>query len=211
MKKSLIFLFITFHFIYSLNEPKNMEFDVEYDFDNITNNEFSFNYEDAMNPLIMKINPKDNIPYDIYCKYPGFSCAINWSTLEYHVFYSDVGHYNGSYYIKIKKGKGTLMIHPMNNKIKIDFTQQCYGIPNKLYFNAYDGSLKYLVTNLREKITVSFSSENLNNNPFKVCHRAECITNVSKYKFEKGEEYTIEVNTKKSILDSFSICNISQK
>ena len=47
-----------------------MEFDVEFDFDNITNNEFSFNYEDAMNPLIMKMTPKDNISYDIYCKFP---------------------------------------------------------------------------------------------------------------------------------------------
>ena len=101
------------------------------------------------------------------------------------------------------------MLHPMNNKIKIDFTQQCYGIPKRLYFDGYDGSLKYLVTNLREKITVNFSSENVNSNPFKVCHGTECVTDVSKYKFEKGEEYTIEVKTQKFILDSFSICNNS--
>ena len=209
MKKSLILFFITFHFIYSLNEPKNVEFDVEFDFDNITNNEFSFNYEDAMNPLIMKMTPKDNISYYIYCKFPGFSAGINWSTLEYFAFDSAYGHYNGSYYIKINKGKGTLMLHPMNNKIKIDFTQQCYGIQKKIYINGYDGSLKYLVTNLRKKITVTFSSENLNNNPFKVCHGTECVTDVSKYKFEKGKEYTIEVKTQKFILDSFSICKSS--
>ena len=101
------------------------------------------------------------------------------------------------------------MLHPMNNKIKIDFTQQCYGIQKKIYINGYDGSLKYLVTNLRKKITVTFSSENLNNNPFKVCHGTECVTDVSKYKFEKGKEYTIEVKTQKFILDSFSICKSS--
>ena len=209
MKKSLILFFITFHFIYSLNEPKNVEFDVEFDFDNITNNEFSFNYYDAQNPLIMKMTPKDNIPYYIYCEYPGYTAGMNWRTLEYFVFDSDYGRYKGSYYIKIKEGKGTLMLHPMNNKIKIDFTQQCYGIPKRLYFDGYDGSLKYLVTNLREKITVNFSSENVNSNPFKVCHGTECVTDVSKYKFEKGEEYTIEVKTQKFILDSFSICNNS--
>ena len=184
-----------------------MEFDVELDFDNITNNEFSFNYYDAKNPLIMKMTPKDNISYDIYCQFPGYSAGINWRTLEYFVFDSDYGRYKGSYYIKIKEGKGTLMLHPMNNKIKIDITQQCYGIPKRLYFDGYDCSLKYLVTNLREKITVNFSSENVNNNPFKVCHGTECVTDISKYIFEKEEEYTIAVQIQKSFLDKFSICN----
>jgi hypothetical protein len=102
MKKSLILFFITFHFIYSLNEPKNVEFDVEFDFDNKTYNEFSFIYDDAKNPLIMKMTPKDNISYDIYCEYPGYSAGINWRTLEYFVFNAARGQYNGSYYIKIK-------------------------------------------------------------------------------------------------------------
>ena len=162
-----------------------------------------------MNPLIMKMTPKNNIQYDIYCNYPGFSAGISLNILNYYAFYSPYGLCNGSYYININKGKGTLMIHPMNNKIKIDFTQKCYGIPNRLQFNEYDVSLKYLVTNLRENITVDFSSENLNSNPFKVCHGTDCVTYVSKYEFEKGEEYTIEVKTQQFILDSFSICNNS--
>ena len=209
MKKSLILFFITFQFIYSLNELKNVEFDVELDFDNITNKEFSFNYGDAKNPLIMKLTPKDNIRCYIICKDPGYTTMFFRSSLDYFVFNGLFRQYNGSYNIKIEEGKGTLMLHPMNSKIKIDFTQQCYGIPKRLYFDGYDGSLKYLVTNLREKITVNFSSENVNSNPFKVCHGTECVTDVSKYKFEKGEEYTIEVKTQKFILDSFSICNNS--
>ena len=128
-----------------------MEFDVEFDFDNITNNEFSFNYDDAKNPLIMKMTPKDNIPYDIYCKYPGYTAGINWSTLEYCVFTASPGHYNGSYYIKIKEGKGTLMLHPMNNKIKIDFTQQCYGIQKRLYFDRYDGFIEIFSCKFKRK------------------------------------------------------------
>ena len=48
-------------------------------------------------------------------------------------------------------------------------------------------SLKYLVANLRESITVNFNSKNPNSNPFKVCHETECVTDVSKYQFQKGE------------------------
>ena len=52
----------------------------------------------------------------------------------------------GFYSLKINTGKGTFMIHPMNTTIKIDFTQQCYGITQKIYISGeYKGPLKYLV------------------------------------------------------------------
>ena len=218
MKISIILLFITFDCIYSLNEPKNVEFDVETVFDNITNNEFLFYYDyNTINPLIMKIIPKDKIPYDIYCEYPGFSAGINWNIIHYFAFIPTTKYSSRSYYIKIKEGKGTFIIHPINNTIKIDFSQQCYGIPENLYLWDYNGSMHYLVSNLKETITATFSYSNIYNkiNPLKICHGIECVTGISKYKFEKGEEYTIEVKIKESCynskcnnyFESFSICN----
>ena len=155
----------------------------------------------------MKMIPKDNIQCYIYCSYPGYTTRLRRSSLDYFVFNALFRHYNGSYNIKIEEGKGTLMLHPMNSKIKIDFTQQCYGIPQRLHFDLYYGSLKYLVTNLRENINANFYSENLDSNPFKVCHGTECVTDVSKYIFQKGEVYAIEVELQKFILYNFSICN----
>ena len=61
--------------------------------------------------------------------------------------------------------------------------------------------------------TVKFTYKDSENNPFKVCHGIECVTDVKEYTFEKGKEYIIEVNTQYktskrnvSFLPPFSIC-----
>ena len=110
-----------------------------------------------------------------------------------------------------------MLLHPINNTINLDFTQKCYGIEEMLHFNKYKGSIKYLVSNLKENKTAYFTYNYREYNPFKVCHGIECVTNLTKYKFKKGEEYTIEVKFEQHcheseedcnyILDSFSICN----
>ena len=108
----------------------------------------------------------------------------------------------------------------MNTTIKIDFTQQCYGITQKIYISGeYKGPLKYLVSNLKENKLVNFTYGNTNYNPFKVCHGIECVTGLSEYKFEKGEEYTIEAQFEESciesiclnFLDPFSFCSQDSK
>ena len=52
------------------------------------------------------------------------------------------------------------MIHPLNTTIKIDFTQQCYGIKQDLYMGEYNGSLIYFVSNLNEDKIVNFTYGN---------------------------------------------------
>ena len=158
MKISILLLLITFDCIYSLNVPKNIEFDVETVFDDENNNEFSFYYDNNIVPLILKITPK-NGSFNIYCKYPGYSGTIIWGGEYYKILTPDIGFYS----LKINTGKGTFMIHPMNTTIKIDFTQQCYGITQKIYISGeYKGPLKYLVSNLKENKLVNFTYGNTN-------------------------------------------------
>ena len=99
-----------------------------------------------------------------------------------------------SYYISFNTGKGKFLKHPINNTINIDFTLKWYGIKNSLHFYKYKGSIKYLVSNLKENKIAYFSYKDSKYNPFKVCHGIEYPTNLSKYNFIKGEEYRIEIS-----------------
>ena len=217
MNISILLLLITFDCIYSLDEPINIELDVETVFDYEYNNEFLLYYDNDIYPLIMKINPENNEPFNIYGKYPGFYCDINGKE-EYYVSFTPA---IGSYYYRINSGKGTFIMHCLNTTIKIDFTRQCYGSKQYLNMGEYNGSLIYFVSNLNEDKIVNFSYKNkdYNPNPFKVCHGNECITDLSEYKFEKGEEYTIEVKIREScyleqchnFIDSFSFCSQDSK
>ena len=207
---NILILFIAFDYILSLNEPKNLEFDVETSFDEKYNNEFLFYYNNDIFPLIMKSDSKKNKKYDIYYDAPGYSGLTDYTGIFYHAMAPAIG----IYHIKIEAGEGTIWIHPMNNTINIDFTQKCYGIKEFINFFKFKGSMKYLVSNLKENKTAYFSYDYEYNNPFKVCHGNECVSNLNKYKFIKGEEYTIEVKMQefcieadcRYILNSYSIC-----
>ena len=165
----------------------------------------------------MKINPENNERFNIYGKCPGFYYDINGKE-EYYVSFTPA---IGSYYYRINSGKGTFIMHCLNTTIKIDFTRQCYGSKQYLNMGEYNGSLIYFVSNLNEDKIVNFSYKNkdYNPNPFKVCHGNECITDLSEYKFEKGEEYTIEAKFEESciqliclnILDTLSFCSQDSK
>ena len=89
MNISILLLLITFDCIYSLDEPINIELDVETVFDYEYNNEFLFYYDNDIYPLIMKINPENNEPFNIYGKYPGFYYDINGKE-EYYVSFIQV-------------------------------------------------------------------------------------------------------------------------
>ena len=212
MKLIILIFLITFAHIYTKFEQNRIEFDVETSFDDENNNKFSFYYDNTINPLIMKTNfkTKNN---KITCDYPGHSIEINMPIkgIDYNGLYPVIGTYN----IEIESGKGNILIHPMNQTIKIDFSQKCYEIENPLYFGEYNGSLIYLVSNLTENKTVKFTYKDSKNNPFKVCHGIECITNVKEHTFKIGEEYIIEVNIQEykdktgfgNFIPAFSICS----
>ena len=154
---NILILFIIFDYIYSLNEPKKIEFDVETPFDDKNNNEFSLYYDNDIFPFIVKSNSKKNKKYDIYCDGPNFSSLTDYIGLFYVIRRPVIG----SYIFKIQLGEGTLWIHPMNNTINIDFSEQCYGITDQIYlkFDEYKSSMKYLVSNLKKNITAYFSYE----------------------------------------------------
>ncbi len=128
------------------------------------------------------------------------------SGIDYIELYPFIGTCN----IQIQSGNGSIIIHPMNQTIKIDFSQKCYGINNPLYFRKYNGSLIYLVSNLTENKKVNFAYKKSENNPFKVCQGIDCVTDVKEYTFKKGKEYIIEVNIQENtqnFLPGFSICS----
>ena len=212
MKLIILIFLITFAHIYTKFEQNRIEFDVETSFDDKDNNKLSFYYDNTINPLIMKINRKTKNS-KISCNYPGHS--ITKTSHKTGIDYSGLSAVIGTYDIEIESGKGNILIHPMNQTIKIDFSQKCYGIDYILLFDNNNGSLTYLVSNLKDNKTVKFTYKDSENNPFKVCHGIECVTDVKEYTFKKGEEYIIEVNIQENkdktsfgnFLPAFSICS----
>ena len=203
MKLIILIFLITFAHIYTIIEQNKIEFDVETSFDDKDNNKFSFYYDNTINPLIMKFNYKTDF-LEIKYYYPGQYSTLRWRRkgIAYYALYPVIGTYD----IYIQSGNGSIIIHPMNQTIKIDFSQKCYEIDNTLYFGVYNGSLTYLVSNLTENKKVNFAHKDSKNNPFKVCQGIDCVTDVKEYTFKKGKEYIIEVNIN-NFLPSFSICS----
>ncbi len=210
MKLIILIFLITFAHIYTKFEQNRIEFDVETSFDDKDNNKLSFYYDNTINPLIMKINRTTDY-FVIHIIFYDYSNMMQWQ--KKGIYYYELDPFIGTCDIKIESGNGSILIHPMNQTIKIDFSQKCYGINNTVDFSKYSGSLTYLVSNLTENKKVNFTYKNSENNPFKVCHGIECVTDVKEYTFEKGKEYIIEVNTQYktskrnvSFLPPFSIC-----
>ena len=86
----------------------------------------------------------------------------------------------------------------------IDFTKKAYYNNMEISFNYKENPNMYRVNNLKNDIYVYFDysldrysyDEEIYPNPFEICNKNnECEKNITIYKFEKGNNYTIYINS----------------
>ena len=200
IKHFIIFLILS-HISSKLAETTQIiEYDVETNFDE---NHFDFNFEigeENIKYLFIQINSVDgsNINYSYECPSIGEDEGF---TLLFTNFVIKIKKEICN--IKLKtKSKGTIIIHPLDKEINIDFGESKYKIERaQADFNP--PSLIYNVSNLNQDITAKFNFEKyiyINDklfsfsNPFTVCENNSCEENVETYRFIKGNNYQIKLS-----------------
>ena len=83
----------------------------------------------------------------------------------------------------------------------IDLTEKYYYRKSSVFFNTALNPEIYKINNLKNDVNVFFAYKALNetnfnyNNPFKICDNQKCEDNIIIYKFIKGNNYTIYINS----------------
>ena len=214
MIKNIIFIIILFHISSEIiQEIKDGE-DIKYD---KYNNKFKLKVSAEDGDLLFYIitdiqNTTVTIDFDTIRKivlepfYPGNGMIFN-SKKE------------GNIEINLSadgKEEGTIWIFPLSKNINIDFSEN-YGkmFPSILDLNPSRAteiySLNYTVSKLPKEHNVIFNYLSEIQilqykydvaNPFRICHKNECIDDVVSYIFKENEEYTIHVKFQNIIFQS---------
>ena len=186
----------------SLEAEKKFIYDVESTFDE-ENNEFTFeNNGDESAFYLIIINSKSKLYYRYDCTTtPG----RNMVTTDSFALTLNLQKESCKFVIKSYEGsevKGTIMIHPLNIEINVDFNKKSkYSINGVISSNEKSPPIIYSVSNLEEDVSVKFSYTKVTTkfdytsftlvNPFKVCLKEDCKDKIETYKFLKGKEYRI--------------------
>ena len=151
MKIKIILLVIAIDLISSLNEPKNIEFDTTISIDDDKNNNFVLDYERQGIPFIIVMKPKNDL---ITIAFQSISSSSSSYINAILTRASEIKLNYGPYKVTTT-GEGTFWLHPMDSEINIDFTEECYEIPELIDFEEYNGPLIYNVFNLKKKYKCS--------------------------------------------------------
>ena len=200
IKNLIIFLIlINISITISLEAEKKFIYDVESTFDK-DNNEFTIenNSDDSAFYLII-INTKCQLFYR-------FDCTItpgrNMVSMGSYALSLNIKKESCKLVIKSYQDseiKGTIMVHPLNIEINVDFNKkEKYAINEVISADEKSSPIIYSFSNLEEDVSVKFSYSNVTTkfddttftltNPFKVCLKDDCKDKIETYKFLKGKK-----------------------
>ena len=202
MIKNLIIFLIIFNIEIAISlEAKKFIYDVENTFDK-DNNEFTFeNNSDESAFYLIIIKTKSRLYYRYDCS---TTIGRNMVTVGSFALSLNLKKESCNFVIKSYEGsevKGTIMVHPLNIEIKVDFNQkEKYAIDGVI--SAYEKSspIIYSISNLEEDISVKFTFLKVTKfgdktlvltNPFKVCLKDDCKDKIKTFTFLKGNNYRI--------------------
>ena len=114
--------------------------------------------------------------------------------------------------------EGSFIIYTLNQKLSISLKNQ-YGMVNaasyeivQTFSDVSGNEITFSVPNLDRDVNAIFNFSSSNpligwkdlENPFKVCHKNDCLENLYGYEFKKGESYKIMVKVNKCTDDENS-------
>ena len=130
---------------------------------------------------------------------------------------------NNTYSYKIKfeytnpnsNDKGIIWINPLYNKIKVNLNETYIGKFDLQSINTGEDKLIYVVNNAEKTVTFKFnysekmiidSKEIQIYNPFEICGREDCFTDITTFEFQQGESYNIIIYINKVRHGSTDYC-----
>lgn len=184
-----------------------IDFDVKQPFDE---NNLVFTFTNSALDQKFFLMQIDSDIYSVNYEYQCGSTGKSSSSAKNHLFIIKANSgdctINISYAVKELKSKGTIWVHPFENKIIFNLEKEGkFSLSNYLEFNEQFPSLFFSVSNLTSDTEVNFIyGLNLINkgdkyftlkNPIRVCEGNDCKENVTNYKFLNETDYTIEIKT----------------
>ena len=201
-KSFIIFLIVANIEIFTSSTLAKLMPDIEYNFD-MNNNEFTFEYngyeESAFYLVIIKAN--SGINFKFTCQ----NTSVKAKTRPPITFLLTLKKESCNLEINTfddPEVNGTVMIHPLNIEINIDFNKkEKYELNGVLVSNEKFPPIIYSLSNLVKDVSVNFSYEKEEikfddksftiKNPFKICLKDNCKDKIKTYKFLKGNNYKI--------------------
>ena len=186
--------------------------DIPFDKDN-TEFEFDYNGEGDNDILVVFVEINERARYNHTCGMSSVSMSLSppGRSTSFLLQGTKVNNKLEIYNLP-SNGKGNIWLNPLKNKLNIDLSEKKYGkmiyLIDKMNGEYYFSPLTFVIANAAKNVKFKFEYEKTSThykkyiegdllNPFRVCHRNDCIDDVSTYEFKKGESYEIRVKFQK--------------
>lgn len=206
MCKKIILLLLIATISSKINEVStNIEFDVDVPL--AENNQFTFSNEDQEAQFyFVDIDSKKNFfQYKFQC--PGAEEKSGMTDMIFLIIKAETGECSITvdFFGWDSESVATIYIHPFKNKIPVTLNKDTtYQTKKYVGFKEKFPSLTFSVSNLEKDTGAEFNYKGssipidgkeyqLKNNPFRICQGSDCKDDITKYRFSKGKEYTIEI------------------
>ena len=200
-KSFIIFLIVANIEIFTSSKLAKLMPDIEYNFD-MNNYEFTFEYNGYEESAFYLVIIKANSGINFKCTCQSTSVKANITPIAFLLTLKKESCNLVINTFDDPEVNGTVMVHPLNIEINIDFNKkEKYELNGALVSNEKFPPIIYSLSNLEKDVSINFSYEKEEikfddksftiKNPFKICLKDDCKEKINTYKFLKGNNYKI--------------------